>query len=89
LLDASHWSSNPVTPAIFVASDDPSAKEVVFQLVRDAGFQPFDVGPLSNARSIEQLGVLLHHVGTHQFDGNYESLAPTLLQALSPKTGNV
>jgi hypothetical protein len=89
LLDASHWSNNPVTPAIFVASDEPSAKEVVFQLVRDAGFQPFDVGPLSNARSIEQLGVLLHHVGTHQFDGNNEILAPTLLQALSPKTANV
>ena len=89
LLDASQWSGNPVTPAIFVAGNDPSAKEVVFQLVRDAGFQPLDVGSLSNGRSIEQLGVLLHHVGTHQFSGHYERLAPTLLQALSPETGNV
>jgi 8-hydroxy-5-deazaflavin:NADPH oxidoreductase len=89
MLDASLWSHNPVAPAIFVAGNDLAAKEVVFQLVRDAGFQSLDVGPLSNARSIEQLGVLLHHVGTHQFGGYYERLAPTLLQALSPETRNV
>lgn len=83
MLDASQWSCNPTTPAIFVAGDDPSAKEVVFQLVRDTGFQPLDVGLLSNARSIEQLGVLLHHVGIYQFGGHYERLAPTLLQALN------
>jgi hypothetical protein len=81
MLDVTQWSGNPTTPAIFVAGDDPSAKEVVFQLVRDTGLQPLDVGPLSNARSIEQLGVLLHHVGMHQFGGHYERLAPTLVQA--------
>jgi len=83
MLDVTQWSQNPVTPAIFIAGDDLSAKEVVSQLVKDAGFQSLDVGPLVNARSIEQLGILLHHIGTHQFGGHYERLAPTLLQALN------
>jgi hypothetical protein len=81
MLDATQWSGNPVLPAIFIAGNDPSAKEVVSQLAQDAGFQTLDVSSLSNARSIEQLGVLLHYVGTHQFGGHYERLAPTLIQA--------
>lgn len=32
------------------------------QLARNAGFEPFDAGELANSRSIEQVGVLLHHV---------------------------
>jgi 8-hydroxy-5-deazaflavin:NADPH oxidoreductase len=82
-LDATQWSKNPVTPAIFIAGNDPAAKEVVSQLVKDAGFQSLDAGSLANARSIEQLGILLHHVGTHQFGGDYARLVPTLLQALN------
>ena len=81
VLDADEWSNNPVKPAVFVAGDDEQAKEVVMQLARDAGFEPFDVGALTNGRSIEQMGVLLHHVGTHQFGGDYGRLAPTFLQA--------
>ena len=81
ILDSTQWSNNPVKPAIFVAGDDRSAKEIVFQLVRDAGFEPFDTGALANARSIEQMGVVLHNVGTHQFGGDYARLAPTFLQA--------
>ena len=81
VLDSNQWSNNPVKPPIFVASDDRLAKEVVFQLVKDVGFEPMDAGALSNARSIEQMGVLLHHVGTHQFSGDYTRLAPTFLQA--------
>ena len=80
-LDSSRWTNSPAKPAIFVASDDPSAKEVVFQLVKDAGFEPFDTGALANARSIEQMGIVLHNVGTHQFGGDYSRLAPTFLQA--------
>ncbi len=81
VLDANEWANNPVKPAVFVAGDDEQAKEVVKQLVRDAGFDPFDAGALANSRSIEQMGVLLHHVGTHQFGGDYGRLAPTFLQA--------
>jgi len=87
VLDASQWSQNPVAPSIFVAGDEQPAKEIVFQLVRDAGFEHFDVGPLVGARSIEQLGVLLHLVGTHQFKGEYARLAPTFL--LSVKAAEV
>ena len=89
VLDSTQWSNNPVKPAVFVAGDDPSAKEVVFQLARDAGFEPFDTGALANARSIEQMGVVLHNVGTHQFGGDYARLAPTFLQASKPETSNV
>jgi 8-hydroxy-5-deazaflavin:NADPH oxidoreductase len=82
VLEAGQWSKNPIKPAIFIAGDDRSAKEIVTQLVHDAGFQSLDTGSLVNARSIEQLGILLHHVGTHQFGGDYGKLAPTFLQAL-------
>lgn len=81
VLDANEWSGNPVKPAVFVAGDDDRAKEVVMQLARDAGFEPLNTGELANSRSIEQMGVLLHHVGTHQFGGDYSRLAPTFLQA--------
>ncbi|MEM9819127.1 MAG: hypothetical protein AAF827_22385 [Cyanobacteria bacterium P01_D01_bin.6] len=81
VLDANKWANNPVTPAVFVAGDDAAAKEIVIQLAHDSGFEPFDAGELANSRSIEQVGVLLHHVGTHQFGGDYGRLAPTFLQA--------
>ena len=81
VLDAKQWQDNAIAPPIFVASDHEDAKEKVMQLVQDAGFEPFDAGPLAASRSIEQLGVLLHHVGTHHFKGEYSRLAPTFLQA--------
>ncbi len=89
VLDSNQWSNNPVKPAVFVAGDDDAAKEVVFQLVRDAGFEPFDTGALKNARSIEQMGILLHNIGTHQFGGDYARLAPTFLQASKLETSKV
>ena len=79
LLNATRWGKNPVTPAVLIAGDDPTAKKVVSLLARDAGFQAFDAGELANSRYIEQMGVLLHHVGTHEFGGDYGRLAPTFL----------
>lgn len=81
LLNISQWANNSVAPAIFIAGDDLEARKIVSQLVRDAGFQSFDAGELANSRYIEQMGVLLHHVGTHQFGGDYRRLAPTFLKA--------
>ena len=81
VLDEKQWSNNPVKPAIFIAGDDRSAKEVVAQLAKDAGFTGMDAGSLANGRYIEQMGVLLHHIGTHHFDGDYSRLAPTFLRA--------
>lgn len=43
---------------VFIASDDPGAKEVVSQLVRDGGLRPVDAGPLARAHELEALGFL-------------------------------
>lgn len=42
----------------FVASDDEEARSIVADLARDAGFDPVETGPLSNARYIEPLAYL-------------------------------
>jgi len=38
---------------VFVAADDPEAKESVMQLVKDSGMRPINAGPLENARHLE------------------------------------
>ena len=80
-LDATIWRNNNVKPPIFIAGDNDAAKDTVKQLIRDAKFEAMDVGELKNARSIEQLGILLHHVAMNQFNGRYENLGPAFLQA--------
>jgi len=42
----------------FVAGDDPEAKRVVLDLVRDIGLNPIDAGPLEVARALEALALL-------------------------------
>jgi len=37
------------TPSILFAGDDKEAKQVVVQLIQDAGFPGLDVGPLESA----------------------------------------
>lgn len=48
---------------VFVAGDDVQAKEAVSALVKSAGFEPIDAGPLSNARFIEPVGEMNIHFG--------------------------
>jgi 8-hydroxy-5-deazaflavin:NADPH oxidoreductase len=43
---------------VFVASDHDDAKETVSDLVRGAGLNPIDAGPLRRARELERLGFL-------------------------------
>jgi NADPH-dependent F420 reductase len=43
---------------VFIAGDDEGAKQKVAQLASDAGLRPLDVGPLSRAQQLEQLGFL-------------------------------
>ena len=43
---------------VFIAGDDPAAKETLAGLVRDGGLIPIDVGPLARARQLEGLGYL-------------------------------
>jgi 8-hydroxy-5-deazaflavin:NADPH oxidoreductase len=42
----------------FYCGDDAAAKNVVKTLIEDAGMNPVDVGPLRNARLLEQLAML-------------------------------
>ena len=58
-----------------LASDDPEAVEVVAGLVRDAGFDPVVVGPLSRAREFD--------VGTPVYDSNMSG--PDVRRALGVK----
>jgi NADPH-dependent F420 reductase len=43
---------------VLIAGDDDGAKQKVSQLVADGGLRPLDVGPLSRAQQLEQLGFL-------------------------------
>lgn len=43
---------------VFIAGDDPKAKETVATLVRGGGLHPIDVGALERARQLEALGFL-------------------------------
>jgi 8-hydroxy-5-deazaflavin:NADPH oxidoreductase len=46
-------------PSVFICGDDPEAKKLVEQLVRDLGAQPVDAGPLTAARLVEPAMMLL------------------------------
>jgi len=48
-----------VAASVFICGDDPSAKEIVAGIARDAGYDPVDSGPLSSARFIEQVAGLM------------------------------
>jgi predicted dinucleotide-binding enzyme len=41
--------------AMFVAGDDAQAKQTAMYLAREIGFMPYDVGPLSNAKPLEEM----------------------------------
>jgi len=47
----------------FVAGDNSKAKQTVMQLARDIGFEPVDAGPLSVARYLEPMQMLLIGLG--------------------------
>ena len=46
-------------PSVFVCGDDPDAKQLVEQLVRDIGAQPVDAGLLVAARLVEPAMMLM------------------------------
>lgn len=49
-----------VAASVLIAGDDQAAKDLVFELARDMGFHPVDVGPLKATRELERLvGVML------------------------------
>jgi predicted dinucleotide-binding enzyme len=54
-------------PHVVYCGDDASAKEVAAELIRDAGFEPLDVGPLRIARYTEPFALL---VGQLAYEGD-------------------
>jgi NADPH-dependent F420 reductase len=49
-----------IAASVLIAGDDQDAKDVVFELARDMGFHPVDVGPLKTTRELERLvGLML------------------------------
>ena len=46
------------SPAMLLAGDDASAKEVVAKLAAGVGFEPVDAGPLFMSRALEEMALL-------------------------------
>lgn len=78
LLDKDAWKDSQMLPAVFFAGDDTEAKQVVAQLIQDAGFLNIDAGSLLNARLLESMGVLLHRIAEARNDAAM-NLAPTFV----------
>jgi predicted dinucleotide-binding enzyme len=53
-------------PVMFVAGDDAAKKPTVLTLVKDAGFEAADAGPLAAARLLEPLAMLWIHLALNQ-----------------------
>jgi 8-hydroxy-5-deazaflavin:NADPH oxidoreductase len=62
--------SNPAYPGgpavMLYCGDDPAAKKVAAQLASDLGFDPYDVGPLQDARLLEPFALTWIHLAAFQ-----------------------
>ncbi len=56
LLKYAHDPQHPIS--VPFAGNDENAKKVAAQLIRDAGFEPFDLGTLADSRAQDPSGVL-------------------------------
>jgi predicted dinucleotide-binding enzyme len=56
-------------PSLVYAGDDDRAKRVAAQLIRDAGFEPVDAGPLRIARYLEPFTLLIAQLAYEGEDG--------------------
>lgn len=61
LLDLGYDGLKP--PQVFYAGDDAAAKAKVAALIEKIGFEPYDGGPLENARQIEAMANLIIRFG--------------------------
>lgn len=68
-----------IKPQVFLAGDDPSAKEEVGELVRAIGYEPVDSGPMQNARYLEPLAELIIQLAYVQGEGT--SITPVILRS--------
>jgi predicted dinucleotide-binding enzyme len=69
-VDASYPNGGGLKPIMFLAGDDPRAKEMVSHLAADIGFRPLDAGGLRIARLIEPTGMLWIHLALVQKMGS-------------------
>lgn len=53
-------------PSLVYSGDDQSSKAIAAEMIRDAGFDPVNAGPLKMARYSEPLGLLVGHLA---YDG--------------------
>jgi len=53
-------------PTGFYCGDDAAAKKVVADLIKETGLEPLDVGPLSYARYLEPMAMLMINLGFAQ-----------------------
>ena len=56
-------------PDLVYCGDDEGARRTAARLIRDAGFRPVDLGPLSAARYVEPFSLLLAHLAYNGADG--------------------
>jgi len=59
LIDDPDRPKRPDRPEVVYCGDDAQAKEIVADLIRDAGFDPVDAGPLRVARWMEPFGLFV------------------------------
>lgn len=58
VLQAPNRCFGELIPSLLYCGDDAAAKAVAVQLIAEAGFQPLDLGPLRQARSLETLATV-------------------------------
>jgi predicted dinucleotide-binding enzyme len=56
-------------PSLVYCGDDRKAKKVAVKLIRDAGFEPLDAGPLRMARYTEPFALLVAQLAYEQKGG--------------------
>jgi predicted dinucleotide-binding enzyme len=56
-------------PSLVYCSDDQGAKDLVAGLIRDAGFEPMDAGPLRIARYTEPFALLMGQLAYEGTEG--------------------
>ena len=62
LFSVAEGTSRKKRPSLVYCGDDAGAKKTVAGLIRDAGFEPVDVGPLRNARYTEPFTMLIAYL---------------------------
>jgi 8-hydroxy-5-deazaflavin:NADPH oxidoreductase len=53
-------------PMMLYCGDDAEAKKVAAQLAAELGFEPYDVGPLTEARLLEPFALVWIHLALQQ-----------------------